>query len=215
MKKNNASLYFGLLLVLFGSVFFLDLNGLLPDRFYSEYINIILGVMAVVAFLKTKKLWVLMMGTFFLANGGIILLGSYMPGPTYLSAIMLIPGLMFFVAAIARKTSMFLIPGAMLTSWGVYVLMITAGVFTGFSLIMGMFFIFTALGFFIIFLYEQAIWAGIPSLVMGVIGILIITIGMGPVARNVLLQIVAIAVVVIGLGMIVRGFIKKPRDTEE
>lgn len=215
MKKNNVSLYLGLLLVLFGTIFFLDLNGVLPNRFYSEYINIILGVVAIIFYLKSRKLWVLMTATFFLTNGTIIWIGSYLSGLTYLAAIPLIPGVMLFVAAVARKSTMFLIPGAMLTSWGVYILMITARILTGFSLIMGMFFIFTALGFFIIFLYEQAVWAGIPSLVMLVIGMLIVTIGMGAVARNILLQILAVAIVVMGLGMIIRGLLIRSKDKEE
>ncbi|MGL4343728.1 MAG: hypothetical protein ACRCTE_00880 [Cellulosilyticaceae bacterium] len=214
MKKSDTSLYFGLLLVLFGVVFFLDLNGILPARFYSEYINIILGVIAVIAYFRSKKLWVLMVGTFFIANGGIIWIGQYFSRWTYLSAIALIPGVMFLVAAIARRSTMFLVPGAMLTSWGIYVLMISARLITGFSMIMGMFFIFTAMGFFIVFVFEQAAWAGIPTVVLGVIGIFIVTLGMGEIARNVLMQIVAIAIVVLGLGLIVRGMIHRPKDKE-
>lgn len=215
MKKNNTSLYVGILLILFGAAFLLDLNGLLPDRFYNEYINIILGIVAVTAYLRTKKTWALVLGAFFLTHGSLVWLGRCLPGWTYLSGIALFPGVIFLVLALVKRQTMFLVPGAMLTSWGIYILLITAKVLTGFSVIMGMFFVFTAIGFLIIFLYEQEAWAGIPALVMALIGIVIVTIGMGPVARNVLLQVAAVAVLVVGVGLVVKGLTHKSKDKEE
>ncbi|MGL4736423.1 MAG: hypothetical protein ACRCW2_03105 [Cellulosilyticaceae bacterium] len=212
MKKNNASLYVGLLLILFGGAFLLDLNGLLPDRFYSEYINLILGAIGVIFFFRTKKSWILAVGVFFLTNGALIWLDHYLPGWNYLAALALFPGVICLTVSLVKRSTMFLIPGAMLTSWGLYILLITARILTGFSVIMGMFFVFTALGFLIIFLCEQEAWAGIPALVMALIGLVIVTIGMGPVARNMLLQIAAVAVVVIGIALVISGMMHKPKE---
>ena len=107
-------------------------------------------------------------------------------------------------------------PGAILTSWGIFILLITADVLNGFSMIVGMGFIFTALGFLVIFLYDREAWSGIPSLVLGIIGIIMITLGLGEVSRLILFNFTAIAVVLIGLILIVRSFIKpKERSDEE
>lgn len=211
MRKDNSSLYWGMFLILAGVIFLLDLNGILPDRFYSEYINIILGVVAVVIYLKSKKLWILILGTFFFTNGLLIWIGAYTSRLTYLAAIPMIPGMIFFVVGLVKKSTMSMVPGAMLTSWGVYVLLVTANILNGFTMVMGMFFVFTALGFLIIFLYEQSAWAGIPSLVIGIIGLMILTIGMGGVARNMLLQILTIAMIVVGIGLVIRGLLVDKR----
>ena len=51
-KESNIGLYIGLLLVLGGIVCFLDLNGLLPGELFSQYINLIIGTVIFVAYLK-------------------------------------------------------------------------------------------------------------------------------------------------------------------
>lgn len=212
MRKNNVSLYVGLLLILFGGAFLLDINGMLPARFYSEYINLILGAIGGVAYFRTRKTWVLAVGVFFFTNGGLIWVGNYLPGWNYLASIALFPGVILLTIAITKHSTMCLVPGAMLTSWGIYILLITARILTGFSVIMGMFFVFTALGFLIIFLAEQEAWAGVPALVMTLIGLVIVTMGLGPLARNILLQVAAITIVIIGVVLVMSGLIHRSGD---
>ena len=62
-KENNIGLYIGLLLVLGGIVCFLDLNGLLPGELFSQYINLIIGVVIFVAYLRNKKFYILMISS--------------------------------------------------------------------------------------------------------------------------------------------------------
>lgn len=120
------------------------------------------------------------------------------------------------VAFIAKKFLAYLVPGAILTLWGIFILLITADVLNGFSMIVGMGFIFTALGFLVIFLYDREVWSGIPSLVLGIIGMIMITLGLGEVSRLILFNFTAIVVILIGLILIVRSFIKpKERSDEE
>lgn len=213
-KDNNIGLYIGLLLVLGGIVAFLDLNNLLPGGFFSEYLNLILGIVILVAYLKTKKLPILMVSSFFVFNGILLIIDKLIYGWNYLSGILIIPGLMCIVAFIVKRYLRFLIPGALLTSWGIYILLITAHVISGFAMTLGMGFIFTALAFLIIFLYDQEVWCGIPSLVFTIVGIIIVTLGLGEIARMLLFNITAIVVVIVGLILIVRSFIK-PKTTDE
>ena len=210
-KESNIGLYIGLLLVLGGIVCFLDLNGLLPGELFSQYINLIIGTVIFVAYLRNKKFYVLMISSFFVFNGLLLILDKWLIGWNYLAGVFLIPGLMFMVAFIAKKFLAYLVPGAILTSWGIFILLITADVLNGFSMIVGMGFIFT-----VIFLYDREAWSGIPSLVLGIIGIIMITLGLGEVSRLILFNFTAIAVVLIGLILIVRSFIKpKERSDEE
>lgn len=213
-KDNNVGLYVGLLLVLGGIVAFLDLNNLLPGGFFSEYLNLILGIIVLVAYLKTKKLPILMVSSFFVFNGILLIIDKLMYGWNYLSGIFIIPGLMCIVAFIVKRYLRFLIPGALLTSWGIYILLITAQVISGFTMTLGMGFIFTALAFFIIFLYDQEVWCGIPSLVFTIVGIIIVTLGLGEIARIILFNITAVLVIIVGLILIVRSFIR-PKTTDE
>lgn len=216
-KDNNVGLYVGLLLVLGGIVAFLDLNGLLPTKFLSQYVSLIMGIALFIAFLRTQKFSVLMTSSFFVFNGILLLVDQYVQGWNYFTGIFIIPGLMFMVAFIAKRVIGYLIPGALLTSWGIFLLLITADVISGFSMIMGMGFIFTALAFFLIFLYDQEAWAGVPSLVLSIVGVIIITMGLGEVARLVLFNMTAVSVVLIGLVLIGRSFLKgkKSHDEEE
>lgn len=215
-KESNIGLYIGLLLVLGGIVCFLDLNGLLPGELFSQYINLIIGVVIFVAYLRNKKFYILMISSFFVFNGLLLILDKWVSGWNYLAGVFLIPGLMFMVAFRVKKFLAYLVPGALLTSWGIFILLITADVLNGFSTIVGMGFIFTALGFLVIFLYDREVWSGIPSLVLGIIGMIMITLGLGEVSRLILFNFTAIAVVLIGLILIVRSFIKpKERSDEE
>ena len=213
-KDNNIGLYIGLLLVLGGIVAFLDLNNLLPGDFLSEYLNLILGVVVLVAYLKIKKLPILIVSSFFIFNGILLIIDRFVYGWNYLSGIWIIPGLMCMVAFIVKRYLRFLIPGALLTSWGIYIFLITAHVISGFTMILGMGFIFTALAFFMIFLYDQQVWCGIPSLVFTIVGIIIVTLGLGEVARAILFNITAMAVIIIGLILIARSFIKSKTTNE-
>lgn len=216
-KDNNIGLYIGLLLVLGGIVCFLDLNGLLPGELFSQYINLIIGVVVLVAYFRSKKLSILMIASFFILNGILLILDKLIFGWNYLAGVFLIPGLMLLIAFLVKKFIAYLVPGALLTSWGIFVLLITANVFNGFTMTVGMGFIFTAIGFLIIFLYEQEAWAGIPALVLSVIGVVMITLGLGEVSRLILFNITAIIVVLIGLILIVRSFMKNKehRSDEE
>ena len=214
-RENNIGLYIGLLLVLSGIVAFLDLNGLLPREYLSDYISLIIGVVVFIAYLRCKRFSALMVASFFIFNGILLIVDKYVQGWNYFSGIFIIPGLMFMVAFIVKRMSAFLIPGALLSSWGIFVLLISANIISGFSMILGMGFVFTALAFFIIFLIEQEVWAGIPSLVLGIVGVVIITMGLGEVARLVLFNITAILVVLIGLILIARSFIKTKKSHNE
>lgn len=73
-KESNIGLYIGLLLVLGGIVCFLDLNGLLPGELFSQYINLIIGTVIFVAYLRNKKFYVLMISSFFVFNGLLLIL---------------------------------------------------------------------------------------------------------------------------------------------
>lgn len=214
-RENNVGLYIGLLLVLSGIVAFLDLNGLLPREYLSDYISLIIGVVIFVAYFRNKRFSTLMVASFFIFNGILLIADKYIQGWNYFSGVFIIPGLMFMVAFIVKRMSSFLIPGALLTSWGIFIFLISADVISGFSMILGMGFVFTALAFFIIFLIEQEVWAGIPSLVLGIVGIIIITMGLGEVARLILFNITAIIVVLIGLILIARSFIKTKKSHDE
>lgn len=207
-KDNNIGLYIGLLLVLGGIVCFLDLNGLLPGELFSQYINLIIGVVILVAYFRNKKLSILMVASFFILNGILLVIDKFIYGWNYMAGVFLIPGIMLLIAFLVKKFIAYLVPGALLTAWGIFVLLITAGVFNGFTMTVGMGFLFTALGFLIIFLYEQEAWAGIPSLILGIIGAMMITLGLGEVSRLILFNVTAIIVVLIGLILIVRSFIK-------
>lgn len=209
MKRNtNGGLYVGLLLILVGIVFLLDLNGILPDDMMSEYVNFIVAFLCLVGFVNSKKLITLMGATFFITNGAIILADRYIDAWIYLSGIMLIPAMMFLVAFVVRKNIGYLIPGAMLSSWGMYMLLMIAGVFSGFTTIIGMGFIFTAIGFLVIFIYVQEMWAGVPSFVIGVIGIIVATLGFGETARFILFNVLTIAAIVLGLLLVIRSMFK-------
>ena len=118
-KESNIGLYIGLLLVLGGIVCFLDLNGLLPGELFSQYINLIIGTVIFVAYLRNKKFYVLMISSFFIFNGLLLILDKWLIGWNYLAGVFLIPGLMFMVAFIAKKFLAYLVPGALLTSWGI------------------------------------------------------------------------------------------------
>lgn len=213
-KDNNVGLYIGLLLVLSGIVCFLDLNGLLPGGLFSEYINLIIGAVILIGYTRNKKLYTLMTASFFIFNGVLLILDKFTYGWNYLSGVFLIPGLMFMVAFLAKKALVYLIPGALLTSWGTFVFLITADVLNGFTMITGMGFVFTALAFFIIFLFDQEVWSAIPALILGIIGVVIITLGLGETARLILFNITAIAVVLAGLILIARSFIRSKEDPE-
>lgn len=208
MKKSaNAGLYLGILLVLVGIIFFLDLNQLLPEQAVSQYINFILGILCFVAYLRQKRMSLLMVATFFIGNGLLITLDQRLDAFVYFAGLLLIPGLMFIVAFVVKKALGYLIPGAMLISWGIYVMLLMTDVLNGFTMTVGMAFIFTAIGFLAIFLFEPEMWAGIPSLIMGVIGIVIVTLGLGEGARHILFNITCIGVVIIGLMLIVRSLL--------
>lgn len=214
-RDTNWGLYIGLLLVLIGVLFFLDLNGILPGELFSEYVNLVIGVVLLVGYFRTKSMGVLMPSIFFITNGVLMLCDNYVYGFNYIAGIFLIPGFMLLVAFMARKMIGYLIPGALLVSWGIYVFLISAGVFESFTTMSGMSFIFTAIGFLIIFLYEQKIWAGIPALVIGVIGIIIVTLGFGPEARHILFNVTSIGVIVIGLLLILRSLFKPKHNQGE
>lgn len=214
-RENNIGLYIGLLLVLGGIVCFLDLNGLLPNELFSQYINLVIGIVILVAYFRNKKFYMLMVASFFIFNGILLVIDKYVYGWNYLAGILLIPGLMFMVAFLTKKLLGYLIPGALLSSWGIFVILITADVLNGFNMITGMGFVFTALAFFIIFLYDQEAWAGIPALVLGIIGMIIVTLGLGEVARLILFNITAIGVVLIGLILIARSFIRSKGHNDE
>lgn len=206
-KKSDIGLYIGMILVLLGIVFFLDLNMVLPSNSLSQLFNILVGVVLVVISLKKKKLSILMVGAFFFINGGILIIDQLLPGYNYLCAGLLIPGLMLMVAYSVRRYSALLVPGAVLTSLGIYLLLITAKVIWGFSWVLGMFFIFVAIGFLIIYICEQKIWAIITSSILGVLGVVIVTLGIGPVMRHWVFNSIAIGAVVVGGILILRNLL--------
>ena len=214
-QEKNIGLYIGLLLVLGGIVGFLDLNGLLPGDLFSQYINLVIGLVILVVYLRSRKFYMLMISSFFILNGLLLLLDEWMIGWNYLSGVFLIPGLMFIVAFSVKRFLAYLIPGTLLTSWGIFVLLITAHILNGFFVIVGMGFLFTALSFLIIFLYNREIWTGIPLLIFGIIGVAILTLGLDGLTRLILFNFIAIAVILIGLILIIRSFIKTKGHSDE
>lgn len=214
-KKSNVGLYTGLILVLIGVVFFLDLNNFLPTNYLSQVANLAIGVIIFVMYLNNKKLSSLMVGSFFLLNGGVLIIDRILPGYNYMAGLCLIPGLMFLIAYSVKKYSGYLIPGALLSSIGVYILLISARFIWGFGPVIGMFFIFMAIGFLIIFLSGSNNWAGIPSLIFGCIGVFIIAIGLGALMRHMVFNIVALGIVLIGVGIIIKHFMIDKHDKNE
>lgn len=214
-KSTNWGLYTGILLVLIGIIFFLDLNGILPEQSLSEYLNLIIGIVLLIAYIRQKRLSTLMFATFFIANGLLLLLDSYIPEFIYFSGMLLIPGIMFLVAFIVRKHIGYLVPGAMLSSWGVYIILLITDVIYGFTMTIGMGFVFTAIGFLVIFIFESQPWVGLPSLILGIIGIVIVTLGLGEAARHILFNLTSIGVVVIGLALILKSLFKNNQQGED
>ena len=215
-QGKNIGLYIGLLLVLGGIVGFLDLNGLLPGDSFSQYINLIVGGAILIAYLKNRRFYMLMIASFFIFNGLLLLLDEWLMGWNYLCGVFLIPGLMFLVAFSVKKYFIYLVPGTFLTSWGIFVLLITTHILNGFFVIIGMGFLFTALSFLVIFFYNREIWLSIPLLIFGTIGFLILTLGLDYVTRLILFNFIAIAVILLGLVLIIRSIIKsKGRSDEE
>lgn len=212
-KKNNGGLYLGLTLIIMGIIFFLNLNGWLPHNFFGQYLNIILGILLLMLYFKTKRFSVLMVTTFFLTNGAMIILDNLLVGYNYLAAIFIIPGAMLLVAFWAKRNTIYVIPGAILFWWGIYILLITLGILSGFSVIIGAFFVLTGAGFLTIGLADDAKWAGIISLVLGGIGIVIIAMGFGPIMRNILYQVISVVLVVIGIIMIIRSKLIDKNDS--
>ena len=114
---------------------------------------------------------------------------------------------MLMVAYSVRKYSALLVPGAVITSLGVYLLLITAKVIWGFSWVLGMFFVFVAIGFLVIFICEQQVWAVITSSILGVVGIVIVTMGIGPVMRHWVFNTIAIGAAVVGGILILKNLL--------
>lgn len=214
-RKNDRGLYLGLTLVVLGIVFFLDLNGWIPNNFFGQYVNIILGVILLVAYFKTKNFLVLMTTSFFLTNGIMIVLDSMLVGYNYLAAMFIIPGVMFLVAFWKKRSTIYIIPGAILFWWGIYILLVTVGVLSGYLTIIGGFFILTGAGFLTICLWDSAKWAGIISLALGIMGVLIIAMGLGPISRNILFQIISIALVIGGILIIVKAKLTERNDSND
>lgn len=210
--NKNTRLYLGIFMILVGVVFLLDLNGVLPRSFFGEYVNIILAVGIFAIYLRSRKFYVLMWASFFAFNGILIIVDGFIPGYNYWSGAFLLPGLMLLVAFIAKQSIGYLIPGSLLTCWGIYLFLITAYVLTGFTIVLGTFFIFTGIAFLIIFFYDDASWAAIPSIILGGFGVFVAAIGFGPIARNTLFQMISIAIIVIGVMLILKSLLHRKKE---
>lgn len=211
-KDRNTSLYLGLFMILVGIVFMLDLNGLLPVSFIGEYINIIVAVAIFILYLKSRKFYILICATFFVFNGTLLIVDGFVPGYNHWSGIFLIPGLMLLVAFIGRQSVGYLIPGALLTCWGIYLFLITAGVLASFTVIVGMFFVFTGIAFLIVFFYEHTSWAAIPAVILGGFGVFVATMGLGPIARNTVFQVISILIIAVGVSLIFKSLFGRKKE---
>lgn len=210
-KNSNISLYIGLVLVLLGIVFFLDLNNILPPNYSSQVVNIVAGIIILIMYFKNKKLYTLMFAAFFILNGLFLIVETILPGYNRLSAGLLIPGFMLMIAYGVKKDAVYLIPGAMMASMGVYILLITAGMIGGFSSIVGMFFIFCGISFFVIFICEKRGWAGLTGTILSGIGIIIILLGVGVLTGHLVSNMLALGAILFGGILIIKGF-NKNRD---
>lgn len=211
-KKSNMHLYIGLILVLIGTVFFLDLNNILPPNYATQVFNIIAGISILVIYFKNKKLYTLMLASFLLLNGLLLTVEPMLPGYNGISAGLLIPGFMLIIAYIARKDMVYLIPGAVMASLGSYILLITVGVISGFSSVTGMFFVFCGLSFLIIFLCERRGWAGLTGLILVGTGGLIALLGVGALTRHLIFNIIALGAILFGAILMIKGLIKNKDD---
>lgn len=206
-KNGQSSLYLGVLLVLGGILFFLDINGLLPGGNLSVYINLILGAVMLGIYLKEKKLSELMGATFFITNGLCILLHNTF---VYngLVHLLIIPGIMFLVAYMKCKNIGYLCVGAFLSSWAAYFLSGSLGLMTGLFMALGMGMLANALAFLIIYSVTRRDWAKIATIVLFLCGLFVWSIDMGSAVRYMLLNIMTIGSIIVGLVMIVRALFK-------
>jgi hypothetical protein len=203
-RKSNISAYLGALMILVGSVFLLELNGILPKTFIKEIFNIGLGLFLFILYAKNKRFYWVMLATFFTTNGCLHLLDSLLPGYNYWIGVFLIPGVMLLVAYMIQKKTPYLVPGSLLFFWGIYGLGITVGAFRSFTDVVGMFFIATAVAFMVMYMTLKQTWAMAVFIPIGILGLFIFILGLGPVVRNLLLQVVAIGVILAGFFLIIK-----------
>ena len=102
-NKKDSAFTVGLLMILIGAVSLLELNGKLPKSFLQEIVNIGIGSMFVVMYLKKRKFYLVMLGTFFLTNGGVHLIDALLIGYNYWTSIFIIPGVMLIVTYCIQK----------------------------------------------------------------------------------------------------------------
>lgn len=211
-RKSHVNLYIGFILALVGIVFFLDLNNILPPNYLSQVVNIIAGIMLLIMYFKNKKLYTLMFASFFILNSLFLIIEPLLPGYNRLAAGLLIPGLMLVIAYMARKDTVYLIPGAVMASMGIYVLLITAGIISGFSSVMGMFFVFFGMSFLVIFIGERKGWAVLTGLILSGIGIMIALLGVGALTRHLVLNVLALGAIMFGAVLMIKELSKSKDD---
>ena len=214
-RSTNWGLYAGVLLVVVGIAFFLDINGILPQQAWGQYLNFVIGIIILIFYWRTKRLSTLMVATFFVANGLLIAIDNRVDAFIYFSGVLVIPGIMFCVAYVARRKVGYLIPGALLSSWGIYTALLTGGVFQSFLMGTGMLFVFTGLAFLVIALFDPHPWSLIPAGVMGIMGLMISAFGCDPTTRYLIFNGTCIGAIVLGIVLIIKNLYLNKHNRRE
>ncbi len=214
--KQNAILYTGLMCILVGVVFLLQLNGLLPEAYLSEIVNVILALVFLISYIRRRDLILLLIGSFFGANSAMLIIGRMLGASTYLARLFFIPGIMLLVAYIVKKKTALSILGSLFTLWGLYFFLRDPMYIRGFNLSVGALLLFTAIAFLLIWILERQSWPAIPALAFGGLGAYIVASGLSPVIKNMALQGVCILLIIIGVIFVIKSLFKEHlKDHEE
>ncbi|PHV70946.1 hypothetical protein CS063_07965 [Sporanaerobium hydrogeniformans] len=213
--KKNTLLYIGLICILIGAVALLQLNGMLPTAYLSEIVNVVLAFVFLIIYIKRRDLILLLLGIFFAANGGMLIVGRMIGASTYLARFFFIPGSMLLGAYLAKKKSVLSIMGSLFTLWGLYFFFRDPMYIRGFSLSIGALFLFTALAFLLILILERQSWPLIPALVFGGSGVYSIAMTLSPLVKNMALQGMCIILIIVGVVFVIRSLFKQHLEDQD
>lgn len=213
-NKQGFLFYTGISCILLGVGFLLYMHNILPNIFLVEYINILIGIILFITYLKNKNMFALMGATFFFANA-VMLFADKLLGISNLGARMVfIPGVILLVAYIFKKHSVILTVGSILTFWGIFLIIKEPAGIYGFRFSVGALMLFTVLAFILIGIIERQSWPILPSLILGTVGTYLIIDELQIAAREMVLQIGCALLIIIGVVFVIRSLFKKHLEEE-
>ena len=204
-NKQNVLLNIGIGFILAGIAFLLYLNNLLPDKYFYEYINLFLGIITIIIFLRTKNKSMLFATVFFFSNALTIGLGNLLNTSSFIPRMVIIIGVLLLTAYISHRKSVILTLGSLLTFWGIFIFIKEPMGIYGYYFSLGALMLFTVLAFILIWIMERQNWPILPIGIFSILGIYFVADALSIPAKNMILQIACMVLIIVGVIFVIKS----------